>query len=126
MNLKPVALVALVVIGAAFFYKTSSKGEREYVASRLNISTLPSTTSVEECRDQDNPDNLPVRECLLQTTEDDLQVLLSGHEFREVNAPAGSMGRQAIPGNHLGVQSINVFFNPSSGKGSVEFYEPGV
>ncbi len=124
MKARVIVIAALVAAAGIGWKGYAAKRDREYVATRLGIGTLPGTTMVETCRAQDNPDGLPVTECLLRTTPDDVQRLLAGHAFREVNAPSGSIGRQALPGGSSGVQGINLFFETASGRASIEVHEP--
>lgn len=122
MRLK--AIIRLLYVPAfMMMVGCSIESDREYIAKRLKLDDLPSTTKVEGCRDAEEDGGIVFRECLISAAPEDIQKMLSAYEFRTVNAPDGAVGYMASPG-YMGVHGIRVFFNEATRKGTVEIYEP--
>lgn len=104
----------LTALGCAVILLSCSRPDNRHLSDILNISELPPATSILRCGPVTR-DGIQMWDCIVKTNQTDLDKMMSGHQFKDLQMPPPKHAYLALPSNFRQADHIHIVYNEDSG-----------
>ena len=114
---------SIAILTASAFVVSCSKSDSSRLTEILNISMLPPSTTIEKCGEVERDGGL-MWDCLISTNAADLDLLMSGHQFKDLNVKPPEHVYLATPKGFKSADWIHILYNENTNKASIATHAP--